>query len=53
MQVTHSHLTVKGKVPGMDQAAFAAAAKDAEGGCPISNALRNNLRITVNATLES
>jgi osmotically inducible protein OsmC len=51
MQVTHSHLTVKGNVSGMDQAAFAAAAKEAEAGCPVSNALRNNLEITVDATL--
>ncbi len=30
-----------------------AFSEEAERGCPISNALRNNLRITVKATLES
>jgi len=51
MQVTHSHLVVKGKVPGLTQEQFAQAATEAEKGCPISNALRNNIEITVQATL--
>jgi osmotically inducible protein OsmC len=51
--VTASALEVRGVVPGLDQAGFQAAAEEAEQGCPISNALRNNLRITVQATLES
>lgn len=51
-EVSFSELTVKGRVPGMDQAAFAEAARKGEQGCPISNALRNNVEITVNATLE-
>lgn len=51
MKVTHSHLTVKGKVAGLDQSAFAEAAKTAEQACPVSNALRNNIEITVEATL--
>ncbi|HZD70069.1 MAG TPA: OsmC family peroxiredoxin [Actinomycetes bacterium] len=53
IQVTSSALEVRGVVPGLDQAGFQAAAEEAEQGCPISNALRNNLRITVKATLES
>jgi len=53
MQVTHSHLTVKGTIPGLDQETFAALAKQAEESCPVSNALRNNIEITVNATLAS
>ena len=53
IQVTASALEVRGVVPGLDQAGFQAAAEEAEQGCPISNALRNNLRITVQATLES
>jgi osmotically inducible protein OsmC len=53
VQVTSSALEVRGVVPGLDQAGFQAAAEEAEQGCPISNALRNNLRITVKATLES
>ena len=51
-KVTKSELTVRGKVPGVDQAAFAEIAKQAEQGCPISNALRGNVEITVEATLE-
>ena len=51
MKVTHSHLTARGKVPGMTQEQFQAAATEAEKGCPVSNALRNNLEITVEATL--
>jgi lipoyl-dependent peroxiredoxin len=53
MKVTYSHLSVHGKVPGLDQAGFADEAKKGEQGCPVSNALRNNVEITVEATLES
>jgi osmotically inducible protein OsmC len=49
--VTKSALTVVGKVPTLDDAGFKAAAVEAEKGCPISNALRNNLEITVDASL--
>jgi lipoyl-dependent peroxiredoxin len=52
-QVTSSELVVTGIVPGIDQAGFRQAADQAELACPISNALRNNVRITVNVTLES
>lgn len=52
-QVTASALEVRGKVPGLDQAAFQETAERAEKGCPISNALRGNLSITVAATLEA
>jgi osmotically inducible protein OsmC len=51
MKVTYSHLKVIGAVPGMDAATFADAAKKAEAGCPVSNALRNNVEITVEGTL--
>ncbi|MGH2602746.1 MAG: OsmC family peroxiredoxin [Dehalococcoidia bacterium] len=51
-KVTGMALTVRGRVPGLDQAGFEEAAKTAEQGCPISNALRNNVQITVTATLE-
>lgn len=51
MEVTHSHLVVSGSVPDMDAETFAKAAVDAEKGCPVSQALRNNLEITVDATL--
>jgi lipoyl-dependent peroxiredoxin len=46
-------LDVRGRVPGLDQAGFEKTAQQAEQGCPISNALRNNVAIHVNAQLES
>jgi lipoyl-dependent peroxiredoxin len=51
-KVSRMRLDVRGRVPGMDQARFQEAAMAAEQACPISNALRNNVEITVNATLE-
>lgn len=50
--VTTSVIDVRGVVPGMDQEAFAAAAQEAEGRCPISNAIRGNVEVTVTAALE-
>jgi len=51
--VTRSVLEVNGVVPGLDQDGFQRAAEEAEKGCPISNAVRGNLEITVKATLAS
>jgi osmotically inducible protein OsmC len=51
--VRFSHIVVRGRVPGVDQDAFAAAAGRASEGCPISAALKGNIEITVDATLES
>lgn len=51
-RITKMHLTVRGAVPGIDQATFAAAAEAAKEGCPVSNALRGNVAFTVDATLE-
>lgn len=51
-EVSFSRLHVRGRVPGIDQAAFEEAALQAEQGCPISNALRGNVQISVEATLE-
>jgi lipoyl-dependent peroxiredoxin len=53
LKVTASTLDVVGRVPGMDGAAFSAAAEEAERNCPISNTLRGNLEIRVQARLES
>jgi osmotically inducible protein OsmC len=50
-KVTTMELRVMGEVPGMNQAQFEEAAKVAEAGCPISNALRNNVEIKVSAHL--
>jgi lipoyl-dependent peroxiredoxin len=51
VEVTKSALEVTGTVPGLDQAGFQAAAERGEQACPISNALRDNVQITVTATL--
>jgi osmotically inducible protein OsmC len=51
--VQSSHIVVRGRVPGIDQARFDEAARGAGEGCPISNALKGNVDITVEATLES
>jgi len=50
--VKSSHITVTGAVDGMDQAGFEGAAQAAGEGCPISGALKGNVEITVDATLE-
>jgi osmotically inducible protein OsmC len=50
--VASSRLEVRGVVPGVDQAAFETAAAAARDGCPVSQALRGNVEITVAATLE-
>ena len=50
--VASSRLEVRGVVPGIDQATFAAAAAAARDGCPVSQALRGNVEISVAATLE-
>jgi len=50
--ITTMALTVHGKVPGIDQAAFTKAANAARDGCPVSKALHGNVRITMQATLD-
>jgi osmotically inducible protein OsmC len=49
--VTSSELTVRGRVPGIDQAALEEAADDAAKNCPVSRAI-GGVEITVSATLE-
>jgi lipoyl-dependent peroxiredoxin len=51
LKVTTVDLDVTGTVPGLDQAGFEELAKQAEQGCPVANALRNNVEIRVNANL--
>jgi osmotically inducible protein OsmC len=53
VKITTMRLEVTGKVPGLDAAGFQAAAEKAEQGCPVSNALRNNVAIQVQAQLEA
>ena len=51
--VKASHITVHGRVPGIDQETFMKAAVSAGQNCPISGALKGNIDISVDATLES
>ena len=51
-RITRMNLKVRGKVPGMDAAAFKAAAEKAKDGCPVSNALKNNVAFELDAQLE-
>lgn len=48
--VTESHLDMTAKIPGIDQAKFAAIANAAKAGCPISRLL--NAKISLDAKLE-
>ena len=49
--VTSMELDVTGNVPGMDQGTFEEVARAAEQGCPISNAIRGNVDIRLDARL--
>ena len=52
LKVTTMVLDVRGRVPGLDAEGFQNAAEQAEQGCPVSNALRGNVDIQVNASLD-
>lgn len=49
--ITAVHLTMTGKVPGIDKAKFDELANAAKAGCPVSKVL--NAKITLDAKLES
>ena len=50
-KITRVDLTVVATVPGADDAAFQEALQAAEGSCPVSNALRGSVEITVEGRL--
>lgn len=50
-RITSMAITVGGEVPGIDRAAFEEAATAASEGCPVSQALKGNVDITLSATL--
>ena len=52
-RVQSSALTVRGIVPGMDAAQFREAAEGAKEDCPVSQALKGNVELSVDASLES
>ena len=51
-KVVSSALEVRGRVPNADDASFQKAAEAAKDGCPISQALKGNVDMSVKATLE-
>jgi osmotically inducible protein OsmC len=52
-RVVSSALTVRGVVPGMSAEDFIVAAEAAKDGCPISQALKGNVALSVDAALAS
>jgi lipoyl-dependent peroxiredoxin len=49
--ITKSVLDVAGRVPGLDEDAFREAAEAAKDGCPVSQALKGNVELELNARL--
>lgn len=52
-KITKMHLTVRGKVSGIDNDAFVSAADGAKENCPVSQALKGNVAVELDAALES
>ena len=52
VKITTMVLDVRGRVPGLDAEGFQSAAEQADSGCPVTNALRGNVDIQVNASLD-
>jgi osmotically inducible protein OsmC len=51
-RVTTMKLTVRAVVPGVSAGDFARAAEEAKNGCPISNLLKGNIRMELDAKLD-
>ena len=49
--ITTSVLEVEGNVPGLDEEGFRAAAETAKESCPVSQALKNNVELSITARL--
>jgi osmotically inducible protein OsmC len=52
-KVTTSKLIVNGQVPGIDDPMFQQLADDAKNNCPISQAIKGNVEVVLEATLQS
>jgi osmotically inducible protein OsmC len=50
-RITKIALSVRGDVPGIEEAAFSEAAAGAKENCPVSKALEGNVEITLDAAL--
>ena len=53
MKITRMKVETRGIVPGLNQAAFAAAAEGAKNGCPVSQLFKANIQVDLEARLES
>jgi lipoyl-dependent peroxiredoxin len=51
--ITRSVLNVAGRVPGIDEETFRAAAEQAKDGCPVSQAPKGNVELELQAQLAS
>ena len=52
VKVSSLDLDIRGRVPGLDAEDFQNAVEQANQGCPVSNALRGNVDIRLNASLD-
>jgi len=50
-RITKMRLEVRGEVPGLDQKGFEAAAQKAKDECPVSQALKGNVPMELDAKL--
>lgn len=50
-KITRIDLTIRGQVEGIDDAAFREAAQAAKENCPVSQALKGNVEVTLDAAL--
>ena len=50
-RMTKMHLRIRGKVDGLDEDGFRQAAEDAKDNCPVSQALSDDVEVTVEAAL--
>jgi osmotically inducible protein OsmC len=50
-RLTTMRLSVRGQVEGLDEEGFRRAAEDAKENCPVSQALKGNVEVTLDATL--
>lgn len=50
--ITTMDLTVNATVPGIDNATFTRIAEGTKDGCPVSKALKGNVKLTLKATLQ-
>jgi osmotically inducible protein OsmC len=50
-KMTSVQLSIRGEVDGIDEEAFRAAAEDAKENCPVSQALKGNVDVSLDASL--